>query len=144
MANVEPNNPLSAPDTLMAERQTGGASTITRPGMIYTLIQFLSSLLAVLVSGAIGLVLFLFSMGEGLPSGLQILVLAGTAIWVGFLVLPSLVFSFLRLSNRPVREDFLSGRGLRLAARPARRAPAAKAAAPTQNGCLARWSTPCR
>jgi len=106
MASVEPNNnPSSAPDT----------SALTRPGLAFTIIQFLSSLLAALVSGVIGLVLFVFSVGEGLSSGLQILVLAGTAVWVGVLVLPSLVFSFLRLTNKPVREDFLSRRGLRLA-----------------------------
>ena len=106
MATVEPShNPLPAPHT----------PPVTRLGLAYTIIQFLSSLLAVLVCGAIGLVLFVLSVGEGLHSGLPILVLAGTAFWVGFLVLPSLVFSFLRLTNRPVLEDYLSRRGLRLA-----------------------------
>ena len=116
MTTVDPNNnPLSAPDTQTTGRRAGDTSPITRPALTYTLIQFLSSMLAILVSGAIGLVLFLFSMGEGLPSGLQILVLAVTAVWVGFLVLPSAVFSFLRLINKPVRENFLSRSGLRLA-----------------------------
>lgn len=85
------------------------------PGQGFSLLQFLFSLLTVLVCGGIGLLLVLMGLSDGLPSGLSTLTMAGAAVWLGVLLIPSVISSFLRLTGNPIRSDFLSERGLRLA-----------------------------
>lgn len=87
----------------------------TRSGQVFSLLQFLSSLLATLVCAGIGLLFIFMGISEGLPSGLAALTIAGAAVWLGVLLLPSVVFSFLSLIGAPLRQDYLSQRGLRLA-----------------------------
>ncbi len=81
----------------------------------YSVLQFLLSLLSVLVSGGLAFVLIVMGLSEGLPSGLVTLTIAAAAGWLGVLLLPSMVFSLLRLVGSPVQADFLLLRGLRLA-----------------------------
>lgn len=81
----------------------------------YSVLQFLLSLLAVLVSGGVALMFIIMGLREGLPSGLVTLTVAAAAGWLGFLLFPSVAFSFMRLIGSPVQADFLSQRGLRLA-----------------------------
>lgn len=84
-------------------------------GQGFSVLQFLSSLLAILGMGGIGLLLIFIGISEGLPAGLATLTIAGAAIWLGILLLPSAIFALFRLLGAPVRYDFLSQRGLRLA-----------------------------
>ena len=106
MAATEPeHSPLPANPSPARPRQVDG----------YSLLQFLLSLLTVLVSGGLALVFIIMGLREGLPAGLITLTIAAASGWLGFLLLPSMVFSFLRLIGSPVQADFLSQRGLRLA-----------------------------
>lgn len=81
---------------------------------VFSMLQFLSSSLAILGMGGLGLLFTFMGLSEGLPTGLASLTIAGAAFWLGALLLPSAIFSLLRLIGAPVRSDFLSQRGLRL------------------------------
>ncbi len=84
-------------------------------GLGGSIFQLLSSSLAILGCTGVGFLLMITGFSEGLPTGLAALAIAGSAIWLGVLLLPSAILAMLRLIGVPVRADFLSQRGLRLA-----------------------------
>ena len=103
-SNLEHNLPPTDPKPASASH-----------GQVLSVLHFVSSLLVILGCGGVGLLFIFMGLNDGLPTGLAALTLAGAAIWLGVLLLPSAGLAFLRLIGTPVRSDFLSQRGLRLA-----------------------------